>query len=38
MTLTEIRSMFYRPKTRYSIGIMRENRHIQVTLILRPLL
>jgi hypothetical protein len=38
MTLTEIRSMFYRPKARYSIGIMRENRHMQVTLILRPLL
>ena len=38
MTLTEIRSMFCRPKARYSIGITRENRHLQVTISLRPLL
>jgi membrane-associated protease RseP (regulator of RpoE activity) len=38
MTLTEIRSMLCRPKAHYSIGVVRGNRHLRVTLQLRPLL
>jgi hypothetical protein len=38
MTLTEVRGMFCRSEARYSIGIMRGNRHLQVALRLRPLL
>ncbi len=38
MTLTEIRSMFCRPKARYSLSILRGSRHLKVVLSLRPLL
>jgi hypothetical protein len=38
MTLTEVRRMLCRPNGRYSIGILRANRRVQVTLRLRPLL
>jgi hypothetical protein len=37
MTLTEIRGMLCRPGARYSIGILRGNRHIDVELRQRPL-
>jgi len=38
ITLTEIRSMLCQPEARYSIGILRGNRHLRVALRLRPLL
>jgi hypothetical protein len=38
MTLTEIRSMLCRSSARYSIGILRGNRHLRVALRLRPLI
>jgi hypothetical protein len=38
MTLTEIRTMLRRPRARYSIGILRGDRHLQVALQLRPLI
>jgi Aspartyl protease/PDZ domain len=38
MTLTEIRTMLCRSNASYSIGIMRGNRHVRLTLRSRPLL
>jgi Aspartyl protease/PDZ domain len=38
MTLTEVREMFCHSETRYSIGIMRGNRHLRVALRMHPLL
>jgi hypothetical protein len=38
MTLTEVRSMLCRPEARYSIGILLGNRHLRVSLQLRPLI
>jgi hypothetical protein len=37
MTLSEMRSMFCRTNARYSAGILRGKRHLQVALRLRPL-
>ena len=38
MTLTEIRAMLRRPGGRYSVGILRGDRHLRVDLELRPLI
>ncbi len=38
MTLTEIRGMLCRPNTRYSVALLRGDRHVHVVLRLRPLL
>jgi hypothetical protein len=38
MTLTEIRTMLRRPGARYSLGILRGDRHLRVELRLRPLI
>jgi C-terminal processing protease CtpA/Prc len=38
MTLTEIRTMLRRAGARYSIGILRGDRHLRIALQLRPLI
>ena len=38
LTLTELRSMFRRPKALYTIGILRRDKHLRIALRLRPLL